>query len=472
MSGERPTRWRVTTPVAAWLFGLGLLTARPVLLGAAVVPLGYALYAAAASGPVSAELRANRDVSPPTAPPGAAVTVTLTVRNTSDRILPDVRVVDEIPSGLAVRSGATSATGALAPGDELSCRYTLTARAGDHDFGPATVRLRSVAGERAVTTTVDPDDGVTLRCPTGVDPPATTRHRHGPGETATEGRGGQEFFATREYRPGDAMGRIDWRHYAKTGEFVTQQYRDDRAGRTAILVDARSAACRAAIPGAPTGAEYAAAVAHRLSIGADRGADDPTIGAVGLEGVLPESEVDPTGLAWVASGDPQGHHRARVLIDAVSTVAQTGGDQGAIDTDATARGGERVPKSPRTVIGDGGRAGGPSGDADADAAGVPTIAARVADRLAPGAELVVCSPLLDDWPITLAATLGPRDRRIIVLSPDVTDGGSPGARVVGLERQARIDRLEALGTRVVDWQPATGVGTALRTVQRARRRQQ
>jgi len=45
------------------------------------------------------------------------------------------------------------------------------------------------------------------------------------------GGAGVEFHATREYRRGDPVKRIDWNRRARTGELATLELREERAPR-------------------------------------------------------------------------------------------------------------------------------------------------------------------------------------------------------------------------------------------------
>jgi len=55
------------------------------------------------------------------------------------------------------------------------------------------------------------------------------------------GGAGVEFHATREYRRGDPVKRIDWNRRARTGELATLELREERAATVVLLIDAREA---------------------------------------------------------------------------------------------------------------------------------------------------------------------------------------------------------------------------------------
>ena len=76
---------------------------------------------------------------------------------------------------------------------------------------------------------------------------------------------------------------------------------------------------------------------------------------------------------------------------------------------------------------------------------------RLRRRLPSDAQLVVCSPLCDDYIATLLQRLDAGGHRVSVLSPDPTGEGTPGQRVARAERSVRLSTLRGAGIPVVDW---------------------
>lgn len=472
MTHERDDRWGPLLAGSLGLVALGLLAARPVLLAGAVVPLALVLYGRRSRLPDSPAVRAERAVEPSAPTPGQRVRVTLTVENVGDTLLPDVRVADGVPAALAVVDGTPRGAATLSPGESLTCRYTVLARRGEHEFAAPAVRVRSLAGSDVVTGTPDCEGATTLAALAPVSPPGgATAGLSGHGGQAGDRTGsGQEFYATRAYRPGDAVGRIDWRHFAKTGEFVTQQYRDERAGPTVLIVDVREPTRRARRPGAPTGGALAVYAGQRV-LGALDGAR-VDLAVVGLDGDADLDVVGPHGLACLDADGRGNRARACSLLEAAETAAGGQSPNGADEKWATesappsrAEGGQPAP----SVAGDGGQraAGEPTAGQDPSATDRPgdDVTSRLLDHVPADASVVVVSPLLDDWPVSLARSLADRSA-VVVLSPCVTDGGSPGARLARLDRQRRFGTLGSAGIETVDWDPADGLDEALgRTLQ-------
>jgi uncharacterized repeat protein (TIGR01451 family) len=466
MSRQRVPRWRVGLLATLALTAIGLLFASRTVLTAAAIPLAYVLYGAVSRVPADPALSVERSFDGHDPAPGEAVEVTVAVENAGERVLPDVRVVDGVPEALAVTDGSPRICTALPPGETARLTYTVVAKRGEHDFADPVVRLRSLAAAERLTEAVAADGERTLRCANTVaDAPLreATLPRAGTLPTDTGGSG-LEFFATRQYQTGDPMNRVDWRHYAKTGEFVTVQYREEQAIRTVLIVDARPVGRVTARPGYPTGAELAAYAGERLHETLDRAGVVTSVAAVGLdsegrdnaaldsEGVGSEtldsegrdnealdSEgldglVGPDGVAWVdpETGGPAG--RARAVFRAVQSVA-----------DSEAEPAATTP--PDSVATD----GGPDGRTR-----------RLLARMPPTAQVVVCTPLLDNWPVALAKTLAVRGFPLMVVSPDVTGGGSIGQSLSGVHRRLRLRELERSGAKTVTWHRDQPIDAALR----------
>ena len=76
---------------------------------------------------------------------------------------------------------------------------------------------------------------------------------------------------------------------------------------------------------------------------------------------------------------------------------------------------------------------------------------EVLERTAGNAEIVVVTPLLDDFGVDVTRRAAERGRGVATLSPDVTGDGSLGAEFVGVERRNRIEALRSTGVPVGDW---------------------
>jgi uncharacterized protein (DUF58 family) len=456
---RRVGRWGVGLAGTLALAALGLLFATPALLVGAVIPLTYVLYGAV-SGVPAADLTARRSFDRSDPRPGGTAEVTLSLENAGESVLPDVRLIDGVPGELAVTDGSPRACVALRPGESVTVTYTVLAKRGAYEFTGPAVRLRSLAGSERVTTELDASGDCTLTCANPVsDPPLREATLPRAGTLPTDSGGaGLEFYATRQYQHGDPMNRVDWRNYAKTGEFVTVQYRQEQAIRTVLVVDARPVGRVTPRPGYPTGVELSAYAAERLHGALDRAGVVTTLTAVGVEAELPDGVVGPDGLPWVdPDGDSGAGGRAETVFGAVRTVAD--------DPDGAGTG-KVATVDPLVAAGAG--AGGVGPDAGAKAGGVSPdggrdeLTDRLLARLPPNAQVVVCSPLLDDWPVDFVRELAVRNTLQMVVSPDVTGGETPGQRLAAIHRDLRLRAAKEAGATVVSWPLDRPIDAALR----------
>ncbi|WP_238330772.1 DUF58 domain-containing protein [Haloglomus irregulare] len=412
-------RWRGVTAFALLAAALGVLLSRPalVLAGAAGVLLGGA---ARAAGPPAGAVAVERTVASERADPGEQVRVTVTVENVGDSLLPDVRVVDGVPGGLTVAEGTPRHATALRPGKRATFSYAVRASRGRHAFGPATVLLRGFTGtvERERSVPAAPPDGAAtdggestvntdaLACTPELGagarvplPPQTTGLA---GRVTTDiGGSGTEFHAVREYRRGDPLARVDWARFARTGEFATRQFREERAATVVVVLDTRETSYTAPGADAPTALERSVAAAGTTLVSLLDAGDRAGLAAWG-----------PTA-CWLAPGLGAAHRaRARELLG----------------THAAFR-----PTPPERRF-------------------LPTIARRRVERRLPAdAQVFLCSPLTDDRPVGFGRRLAAKGHRVTVLSPDPTGEGSTGRRLAAVERDRRLSTLREAGLRVVDW---------------------
>ncbi len=435
MTRRRVDRWGVGLAGTLALAALGVLFASPALLTGAAIPLSYVLYGAV-SGVPPAEIAVRRSFDRPDPGPGETVDVRVTVENTGETVLPDVRAIDGVPEELAVTDGSPRACVALAPGESTDLTYTVLAKRGEFRFGDPAVRLRSLAASERVTAGVEATGDVTLTCSNAVsEPPLGEATLPRAGTLPTDAGGtGLEFYATRQYQHGDPMNRVDWRHYAKTGEFVTVQYRQEQAIRTVLLVDGRQAGRVTPRQGYPTGAELSVYAAERLYDALDRAGVVTSVAAVGVGPDLPAELVGPDGLAWVDADADGAVGRAETLFGSIRGVADR--NAGRVQTTA-----------PATAAPD----GGPDETTD-----------RLLARLPPNAQVVVCSPLVDNWPVQFVRSLAVRSTPQVLVSPDVTGADTPGQRLAASHRELRLRTVRRAGATIVDWPLEQPIDYALR----------
>ncbi|ELZ02231.1 hypothetical protein C482_05451 [Natrialba chahannaoensis JCM 10990] len=467
---HRVSRWHSGVVAAIVLIAGGVLFGSAALLLAAVVPVSYLGYAALSSVPDPNDVLAvERDCTPRTPLPGERVEVTLTVRNEGERTLPDIRIGDQVPPELDVVDGSAQTATTLRPGEGTELTYTLRPRRGSYTFEGCWVRLRSLSATAVASAGVDAAGEAGLECSVPLD--GVPIHRETipfVGAVASDSGGaGYEFHSTRDYQQGDPLSRIDWRRYARTGELGTVRYREQESAKIVLVLDGRPASGVAAADGHPDGVTLSA-YAGIVSTAALTEANH-SVGVVGL-GVRAETPgvyTGPPAYVEPGTGANVGGRIARVC-DTVATHG-TGGSVSAGSSDAGGTGPEAGvgPQGQRQdrVDGDGTEAGSAT-----SATGRPTIPSgrsptQVADHLETllpsDAQLVVCTPAVDDEIVELAAALRRRDYRLTVVSPDVTTRDEIGARLAAVRRSARLERLRRTDIPVADWDPEQPLTAAL-----------
>ncbi|MCU4924606.1 DUF58 domain-containing protein [Halobacteria archaeon AArc-dxtr1] len=424
---DSTAEWSVAAAVG--LAGVGLAAGSQLLVIAATIPLWYAV-AAALGDREPAAVRIEREVAvgdPANSAdrwtadelatdPGDTVAVRTTVTNAGSEPIVDLRVVDGVPDELPVVSGTPRACVALEPLETATIEYELALRRGEHAFDEARVRARDTTGTVAETVSVPADGADTISCapPVGTVGLAGATNDYA-GEVPTdEGGSGVEFYAVRDYDPGDPVSAIDWRRYGRTRDLATVEYRAERSTRIVCLVDARPSQFGAATTADPPAAELSAGAAER------------TIDSLVDSG-------HPTGFVGIYDGDLE--------------VVPPG-------TDPATR--ERVARALETTLEPGRRIqlytrSWPNG-----------LAPEVAETLPGEAQVFLFSAFVDDEPVSLVAGLRARGYAVRVVSPDVTVGEDPATRLEALDRDARLARARAAGARVVDWDLARPLGIVLR----------
>jgi uncharacterized repeat protein (TIGR01451 family) len=415
---RRTNRWRAVSSVALLAGALGVLFSRPLVLLTGVVGVAFAAYARTASTPeVALDVTRTVDDSEPL--PGEEVTVHLAVENAGEATLADLRLIDGVPDGLPVTEGSARLGTALRPGKTATLSYTVTAERGEHEFDPVLAVVRDFSGAVEVETTVACETKLTCvpKLGTTVDVPLRNQTTQYTGRVTTdEGGSGVEFHATREYRPGDPLSRVDWNRLARTGELTTVEFREERAASVMLIVDTREKAYLAREEAERNAVQYgvnaAGKMLTRLLDAGDR---------VGLASLGPET-------CWLAPGT--GHeHRAR-----------------ARDLLATDPAFSPVP---------------------VDGLFYPSTRLKwLRKRLPAASQVVFVTPLCDDFGPRVARRMDAEGHLVTVISPDPTATETAGQRFARTQRTHRVSELREAGLRVVDWDTDETLGVALERVAR------
>ena len=413
-------RWQVGLLVALVAGAVGIVGNNTVLFMAAVVGLTYAAYGFATS-PNDPSFAVTRTLSDDTPTAGQDVEVTVTVRNVSDSLVPDVRVVDGVPDRIGVVDGSPRHAATLQAGESTTYSYVVRARRGRHRFDDATLVARNVSGDAEARSTAAAETTLSVSADVG-DVPLAQQTVPQTGMVPTDvGGEGVEFYQSRDYHHSDPMNRVDWKRYARTRELTTVEFREERAANVVVLVDVRNE-CRVARredePDAVTLSKFAAArlVSHLLDEG----------NQVGLAFYGYDSEYVPPGV-----GDG---HAIRI--------------RNALDTST---------ESSFPVVTDGGFR---TYDDDRR---VDWLRRRLPD----GAQVMFVSAVPDDEPAETARRLQASGHQVRMLAPDVTSTETPGSTVDRIQWLERIGTVREAGVKVVAWSPDEPLRSAF---DRARRR--
>lgn len=424
---RRTARWQGATAVALTMGATGITLRRPALLLASVVAVGLTAYSRAATPP-SVTLDIERTVSDTQPAVGDAVEVTVTVRNRGKTLCPDCTVIDGVPSGLVVTDGSPRHGVALRSGKATSFSYTLTAARGEHRFTPASVVARDGSGSVERFTHIAAGSPTTITCalhlPALTDVPLRAHAKQFGGRTATDvGGNGIEFYATREYQPGDPLGHIDWNRLAKTGTLSTLQFRVERMPTVVVVIDAREEAFLA--PGSD-----------------ERSAVDRSVEAAGRIMTTLLDETTPVGIGalsshpdrcWLAPNTGDAHReRVRRLLTTHPALAAPSDTQSA------------VPPSDSSAM----SAASDENELESEPC---ASGAWLRRRLPADAQVVVLTSLCDDEIGDWIRRLDVSGHAATVISPDPTVQTSPGRQLAGMERTMRIAGLRSADVQVLDW---------------------
>lgn len=393
--------WGVVGFVSLLAAGLGVTLSQPGLVLVAVVGVGLLAHRQASTTPSPAlALERTFDNDPE---PGDIVEIETTITNSGEETLTDCRFVDLVPPELSVVDGSPRMAAVLRPGESCTLTYSIRAQRGRHNFGGLYTIVSNLAGtteheyhlggemEFLCIPSMDPLQAAVLRQLT--TPYAGRLTTNKPGE-------GLEFHATREYRRGDSLRRIDWNQYASTGELSTLQFRTERSASVVLLADVRASSYVRADSDDPHAADRVVEAVGRLFVTL---LDDDHRAGIATFG--PDY--------WLSPNDGT-EHRSRGLE--------------ALGTESA------LSPSP------------PDGQYP-----VRLRVRRLLRRLPEMTQVLICSPLLDDATKTAVQRLESAGHEVIVVSPDPTAMDTPGETVYALERRRRIRDIHQYGVPVVDW---------------------
>lgn len=411
---ERTNRWRHAFTIVLVTSLVGVYTEQPSILLASIIGIAYMAYPLLSSEP-TIDLALSRTVSDKSPEHGDPVTVTVSVTNTGARTVADLRLIDGVPPLLAVTNGTARHTATLRPSDSTAFQYTVTAKHGVHQFEPATAIVHDISGSRRVQTSITPDmekSIYTLDCSVNIHITSLQQRIQqyaGPSTSAKRGAG-IEFYQTRTYHHGDPANRINWRRFARTGELTTVEYRAERLHSVVLCLDARPKSIRNSQPTEPHAVAYSVAAATEL------------LSIFREQGKRVGTAVFGSEFAWIDPDTGYYHYeQAKQLL-------KTHRSWNSTQTDA-----HQKMTTPSEQL--------------------RTLFRQSRDTV----EVILFTPLLDDFGVTTAQQLEANGRTVTVISPDSTTKETLKGTLVRIERRNRVQSLQKSRVPVCDWTPGNPI---------------
>jgi len=408
MTQVQYSSWRLAAPLSIVLAALGILTGFIEFFVAALIPVMMVLVGYLGRTPDPDQVQLERDIEDTAPSPGQEVTVTLTVHNTGSTTYTDLRVIDAVPDDLKVANGSPRASVAVPPGSDRTITYTVVARRGSHVFGGVSLEDRGGGRDAVITETVATGDDQ-IACTTELEElllrDATEQQV---GDIVTDSGGsGIEFHSLRDYRSTDPPSRVEWKHLAKTGELATTNFREERVGDIVLVVDARPVADRKAEEGHPTGVALSSYAAKRAYTNIVKSRHRVGLVVLGVDPAELDVTSDSTQLPYIRPGtSTTTRHTIEEMLREVQKVDSTGVD-----------------------------------------AELRSTLYRI---LPPDSQVLLFTPLLDDGLPDAVTVLDRHGHPSTVVSPDITYGDTPGARLEGVRRDLRMTALRGVAP-VIDW---------------------
>ena len=362
------------------------------------------------------DLEIKREVSAVNVYKGDDINVVLTITNQSYRRTQQLEVFDNVPHEMKMRKGINLMRMNLGPGQTATIRYTVRCPLrGHYTIGPTSIRYRNTFNLFVSETSVGDRSDITV-FPQVRDVEEALIRSDVPkmytGATTLKTPGqGMEFYALREYFPGDSFRSINWKAFARTGELMVNEKTRDAVTDVFIILDNRDVARIGTVLKNPLemGTVAAASIANYFI----KRRDSVSLVTYGerMDFLPPET------------GDKQ-HYKVLSQLAAVES-------KGSMPLQA--------------------------------------VTNALSPRISRGSPVFIISSLEGDG-TTLSAirNLSGKGHEVIVLSPSSIDLERLVSRiprmayeVLKLERQNRLTAISGYGAKVIDWTPSVELSQAL-----------
>jgi uncharacterized protein (DUF58 family) len=222
------------------LAGLGTLRGEIVALA---IPFALYLLYGLWSAPDPLDLHIERSLSASHAAPNSDVTVIVTITNRGADI-EELALTDQIPTHLKLQSDSNRHLIRIAKDEVFTFQYTVTGTRGTYIFDALNATATNLVGlttreqllHAPQTLSIFPDVKRLKQIPIR---PRKTRTYAGL-IPARVGGTGTEFFGVREYQSGDSPRMVNWKVSARHAEnLYSNEYQVERAADVGIVLDAR-----------------------------------------------------------------------------------------------------------------------------------------------------------------------------------------------------------------------------------------
>jgi len=362
------------------------------------------------------DLEIKREVSAVNVYKGDDINVVLTITNKSYRRTQQLEVFDNVPHEMKMRKGINLMRMNLGPGQTATIRYTVRCPLrGHYTIGPTSIRYRNTFNLFVSETSVGDRSDITVFPQVRDVEEALIRSdvpkMYTGATTLKTPSQGMEFYALREYFPGDSFRSINWKAFARTGELMVNEKTRDAVTDVFIILDTRDVARIGTVLKNPLemGTVAAASIANYFI----KRRDSVSLVTYGerMDFLPPET------------GDKQ-HYKVLSQLAAVES-------KGSMPLQA--------------------------------------VTNALSPRISRGSPVFIISSLEGDG-TTLSAirNLSGKGHEVIVLSPSSIDLERLVSRiprmayeVLKLERQNRLTAISGYGAKVIDWTPSVELSQAL-----------
>ncbi|MFP9192856.1 DUF58 domain-containing protein [Natrialbaceae archaeon A-CW1-1] len=408
--------WTGVGALSLLAVGIGAIAESPGVVLAGVVGVGYAGSAHLRVAP-HPNISLERTLSNETPDPGEEVAVTVTITNESASFIPDLRLIDGVPAGLALTDGSARLGTSLRPEESVTLEYTVTARRGTHTFDPALVITRDLSRSSERECYVGTETTLVsqpLLRPLAATMPLRPAAAAFSGQLTTAEAGeGMQFHSVREYRRNDPLNRIDWNRHARSGELATLEFHEERAARVLILIDARKASYLAPKPDAPHAVDRAVEAAGLIAASLLDAGDTVGLAALGPVNRTDTRQINLRDTCWLAPSSGQ-HHRIQ-FSELLASHPQF----------ATEPPRGKTQWQPQLRM--------------------------IRRRLSAETQILFISPLCDATATRIVRRLDARGHALTVLSPDPTAERTTSQQLARVARRIRRFDLQRAGVPVIDW---------------------